>query len=150
MKTINPDAPVTCSKTIHIDADPGRVWAVLTNIDRWPNWQTDIRNSKLRGELTPGTLFDWKSGGVAIHSTLHTVDPFHSFGWTGKSFGIFAIHNWTLSAVGGQTQVAVEESMEGILVRIFRKPFLKNLEKGLENWLDLLKTECEGEIVPAK
>ena len=115
----------------------------MTNINNWANWQTDISKSKLNGKLKSETTFDWKTGGAKIHSTLHTVEPFKHFGWTGKTFGIFAIHNWTLTETNGQTKVSVDESMEGFFAKLLKKSFNKNLEKGMQNWLDLLKKECE-------
>ncbi len=143
MKSINNDAPVKCSKTITINASSEKVWAVLTDIDKWTEWQTDISSAKTNGELQPNNTFQWKSGGVNIYSTLHTVEPYKFFGWTGKTFGLFAIHNWTLSELNGQTQVDVEESMEGFLAALFKNMFNKNLEKGMETWLNLLKQTCE-------
>lgn len=143
MKNINNNAPVKWSKTITINASSEKVWAVMTNIDNWATWQTDITKPKLNGELKPETTFDWKTGGAKIHSTLHTVKPFKQFGWTGKTFGMFAIHNWTLTETGGQTIVSVEESMEGFFAKLLKKSFNKNLEKGMQNWFELLKQECE-------
>jgi uncharacterized protein YndB with AHSA1/START domain len=143
VRSINNNAPVKCSKNIIIDADSKTVWSVLTNINSWAMWQTDISNPKLNGELKPETKFDWKAGGVTIHSTLHTVQPHNRFGWTGKTFGMFAIHNWTLSDLGGKTMVVVNESMEGFLAGLFKKPLNKSLDKGMLKWLDLLKQECE-------
>ncbi len=143
MKIINTNAPVKCSKTITINASSEKVWTVMTNIDKWATWQTEISNSKLNGELKPETTFDWKTGGAKIHSALHTVEPFRQFGWTGKTFGMLAIHNWTLTQINGQTTVRVEESMEGFFAKLLKKSFNKNLEKGIQNWLDLLKVECE-------
>lgn len=143
MKSINNNAPVKCSKAITINANSVRVWTVMTNINDWASWQTDISNPKLNGELKPDTTFDWKTGGTTIHSTLHTVEPFQNFGWRGKTFGMFAIHNWTLTEINRQTQVSVDESMEGFFAKIFKKSFNKNLEKGMQHWLDLLKKECE-------
>ena len=143
MKNINYSAPVKCSKTILINASSTEVWEVITNIDNWANWQTEISKSKLNGSLEPHSSFDWKTGGVKIHSTLHTVEPFNKFGWTGKSLGMTAIHNWALTDIKGQTEVLVEESMEGLLARLFKKPLNKKLEKGVEHWLEFLKIECE-------
>lgn len=143
MKSINSNAPVKCSKAITINSNSEKVWTVMTNIHSWVNWQTDISTAKLNGELSPGTTFDWKTSGAKIHSTLHTVEPFKNFGWTGKAFGLFAIHNWTLTAMNGQTKVTVEESMEGFLAKLFKRSFSKSLEKGMQHWLDLLKQECE-------
>lgn len=143
MKSINLNAPVKCSKTITINASSEKVWAIMTDINHWANWQTDIRKPKLNGDLKPNTSFDWKTGGAKIHSTLHTIEPFKNFGWTGKTLGMFAIHNWTLTETNGQTNVFVEESMEGFFAQLFKKSFNQNLEKGMQNWLDLLKQACE-------
>ena len=143
MKSINTTAPVKCSKKITINTDSKKVWKVLTNIDKWSTWQTDISKSKLNGELKSGTTFDWKTNGLKIHSTLHTVEPISQFGWTGKTFGMFAIHNWTLTEKNNKTTVEVNESMEGLLAWLFKKSFNKNLENGMQRWLELLKRECE-------
>lgn len=143
MTSINNNAPVKCTKTITINANSNKVWTILTNINNWSTWQTDISKPKLNGELRPTTTFDWKIGGAKIHSTLHTVDRNRQFGWTGKTFGMFAIHNWTLTETNGKTTVEVNESMQGFLAGLFKKSFNKNLEIGMQKWLDLLKQECE-------
>lgn len=143
MKPIHQQAPVKCSKSITINASPERIWNVLTNINNWAGWQTDISQPKLNGSLQFSTTFDWKTGGARIHSTLHTVTPYAEFGWTGKTFGMYAIHNWTMKEDNGGTEVMVKESMEGFLASLFKSSFNKNLEKGMVKWLQLLKEECE-------
>ncbi len=143
-KSINQNATVVCSKKITINADSKKVWSVLTDIDKWSSWNTGISYSKIKGSLKPKTTFDWKTGAIKIHSTLHTVEPFTDFGWTGKAPGVSAIHNWSLAEANGQTTVFVEESMQGFLVKCFRKSFTKNLETQMQKWLDLLKKECES------
>ncbi len=144
MKTINSNAPVKCSKIISINSKKDKVWTALTDIDNWCNWQHEIAESKLHGELKAGSTFDWTSGGVRIHSILHTVEPNNSLGWTGKTFGISAIHNWKLVESNGKTEVSVEESMEGLPARIFKKSFNKSLENGMQTWLESLKKKCES------
>ncbi|MBI3233069.1 MAG: SRPBCC family protein, partial [Bacteroidetes bacterium] len=62
MININNQAPVKCSKTITINASKEKVWTVLTNINQWATWQTEISNPKLQGELKPQSTFDWKTG----------------------------------------------------------------------------------------
>jgi len=143
MKSINKEAPVKCSKTLTINASSEKVWAVLTDINNWTAWQKDISKSILHGDLKPESKFEWKSGGVKIYSTLHTVEPFKYFGWTGMSLGIFAIHNWTMEETNGQTNVSVEESMEGFIAGLLRKSFNNQLEKGMQSWLHYLKLKCE-------
>jgi hypothetical protein len=143
MKSINNNAPVKCNKSITIAASNKKVWEILTNINNWDSWQTDISNPKLNGELKPNSTFDWKSGGAKIHSKLHTVDPFKQLGWTGKTFGMFAIHNWNITEKDGKTEVNVEESLEGLFAKLLKNMLNKDLEKRMQNWLYLLKQECE-------
>ncbi len=144
MKNINVLAPVKCSKSIRIQANPREVWMTLTDIAQWATWQTDISKVKLQGPLEVGTAFVWKTGGAKIHSTLHTVQPHCAFGWTGKALGTFAIHNWTLTENGNETEVTVTESMEGWLVTLLRRMFQKNLEAGMAKWLRFLQAESEA------
>src|SRR5690625_877555 len=129
MKTINNNAPVVCKNTISIKASPQQVWSLLSDINKWPQWQTDIDNAVLHGTLKPQSNFIWKSSGVKIRSTLHTVHPNKHLGWTGKSVGMYAVHNWCLTKKDDETIVEVKESMEGWLVRIFKKTMTKNLKK---------------------
>jgi uncharacterized protein YndB with AHSA1/START domain len=143
MKSINANAPVKCTRSITINASQAKVWSVLTNVDKWANWQTDISSATLSGAIAPDSRFVWKTGGATIHSILHTVQPDTFFGWTGRIFGMYAIHNWSLSEKDGKTIVHVEESMEGFLASLFSGYFNKSLEKGMEIWLGLLKAEAE-------
>lgn len=143
MKAINKQAPVQSSQSILISSNVETVWNCLTDINNWAQWQTDISRPILTGKLKPNSSFQWKTGGVRIQSVLHTVETNQFFGWTGKTFGLYAIHNWTLTTENGQTRVAVEESMEGFLARLFKTSFQKNLETGMQNWLRLLKKESE-------
>lgn len=143
MKSININAPVKCSKTILINANKEQVWSVLTDIARWPVWHSELSKTKLNGAFKSGSEFVWKNGSTTIHSILHSVEPINNFGWTGKAFGTFAIHNWTLTETNNQTLVTVDESMEGLLVSLFKKQFSRILEEGLQIWLEFLKKECE-------
>ena len=136
MKNINHNAPVKCSLKVIINATSVDVWNVLTDIDKWPSWQTEIKKTRLIGELNPESTFSWKMGGISINSKLHTVQPYSLFGWSGKSLGIYAIHNWKITELNKQVEVVVEESMEGFLVLLFKKMFNKSLEKSLRKWLE--------------
>lgn len=143
MKPINSKAPVICRVKILINSHSVDVWKVLTDIEKWPSWQPDLKSTVVSGPVAAGTVFSWKTGGMKIKSELHAVEPYTLFGWTGKALGIYAIHNWTITELNNQTEILVEESMEGILARLL-KPVLKNtLLKSNQTWLNSLKKECE-------
>jgi hypothetical protein len=147
MKTINEQAPIICRKKIEIMAKPERIWKILTDIDHWPKWHSDISFAKMHGPLQPDVSFTWSFGGMKIKSILHTVSPYYNIGWTGKALGLRAIHNWNIKAVDGATEVNVSESMEGIVARLFRKRLQPMLDQGMEHWLQMLKKECEKENI---
>ena len=141
---INRNAPVQGAQEILIEASPEKVWQILTGIDHWPTWQPQVVTARLNGALLPGSTFDWKSGGSRIHSTLHTVEPCRSFGWTGKVWGIYAIHNWTLTRKAGATLLRTEESMQGILASMLKKMLTKTLLDGSNDWLNKIKQQAEA------
>ena len=117
---ININAPVQCSKTITINASSEKIWKVMTSINNYATWQTEISKPKLNGELKPETTFDWKTGGAKIHSALHIVESFKNFGWTEKTYVMFAILNRTLNETNGQTEVLVDETMEGFFANLLK------------------------------
>ena len=142
-KTINQGAPVKIIKTVKVNAPVEKVWRILVDVNGWDTWQKDIESPNLNGSFEPGSSFDWKTNGLSITSTLHTVETNESLGWSGPAFGAFAIHNWYLSEQNGQTIIRVEESMEGWLVKLLDEQFQSTLDTSTENWLNYLKIEAE-------
>ncbi|MGV3636370.1 MAG: SRPBCC family protein, partial [Flavobacteriales bacterium] len=136
------DAPLVARRSIHIAATPEKVWAVLTDPAAWPRWNADIAQVRVHEDVLVGREFVWRTGGATIRSTLHTVEPLRAFGWTGRTFGLFAIHNWNIVPTAEGVRVDVAESMDGWLARWFRASFQKNLEKGMERWLQALERAC--------
>ncbi len=122
-KNIHEDAPVVTKLQIVIDAPIDSVWKVFADVNRWPQWQKEIPGSKINGPFKAGTSFDWKTHGLTIHSTFHTVESNAKVGWSGPAFGSFAIHNWYFIKQGNKTVVKVEESMEGWLVWLLSASF---------------------------
>lgn len=142
-KSINENAPVKIIHTITIKAPVKNVFSILGNVNNWSAWQKDISSSTLNGAFQAGSSFDWKTGGLSIHSTLHTVEPFRNIGWSGRAFGAFAIHNWFFMEENGYTIVTVHESMEGWLVKLIKGKFQQGLERSTQSWLNALKQKAE-------
>jgi hypothetical protein len=142
-RALDTNAPFLDTQSIWIQAPVQKVWETLTTLEQWPAWLTNVSLVKMNGLLQAGTTFDWKTNGMTIHSTLHTVTPLVAIGWTGKVWGMFAVHNWEFREVDGQTEVTVSESMDGFLLKVFRKTFNKMLSKDMHDSLQLLKKACE-------
>jgi hypothetical protein len=141
--TLPQNAPVLSEDNIIIHADPAKVWQVLSDINHWPMLWKSVSQSELKGPLAPKTDFVWKADGMRIHSTLHTVVSASYLGWTGRTMGIRAVHNWTLKEVENGTEVQVAETMQGFLASLFKKALAKSLQKGMRKSLEQLKTACE-------
>jgi uncharacterized protein YndB with AHSA1/START domain len=141
---VNPLAPVRCTRSLLMQAPPDRVWSLLTAIDDWSRWQPDIPKAQCEGPLQAGACFRWKTGGAGIRSRVHTLEPGRELGWTGRTLGTRAIHNWTLEPEGEGCRVRVEESLEGWLPRLMPRAFDRSLARGMERWLEFLKAAAEG------
>ena len=141
---INPRAPIISKQKIKIHVPAVKVWSVLTEINNWPSWQSSVKKAHLKTSLKEGAEFIWKAGRITLKSKIHTCEPFNKFGWTGKTIGAFAIHNWHFESVSDGTIVIAEESLQGFLPFIFRKKFRKTLEKGMLRNLKELKEASEN------
>lgn len=140
---IDREAPVIGASEIEIVAAPTVVWEVLTDIEEWPSWNSDVKSVSMQGGLTEGSAFRWKAGPGTITSVFQTVEPPRRIAWSGKALGIQAMHVYALEARNGTTRVRTEESYDGLIARLFRGPLQKTLNGSLESGLRHLKAESE-------
>jgi len=141
---INQQAPLVARKEIFIQAQPQVVWKIHTDINSWSQWQPSITLSQLEGSLIVGAVFQWKSGGITINSTVQVMEPNERIGWTGKAIGTQAKHIWTLKPHKDGTLLTTEESMDGWLIKVLRVVMPKSLEESLDIWLQSLKKQAES------
>lgn len=141
---LNPAAPVRSRHSVRIDAPAGQAWQVLSQVNQWPAWQPDIAYAHLHGRPETGTRFDWSASGyLPIHSTITSAEQGVKFGWSGSSFGAFAVHNWQFVSREGYTEVTAEETMEGWLVSLLKPLMQPALDRGNARWLARLKQAAE-------
>jgi uncharacterized protein YndB with AHSA1/START domain len=143
LSLINEGAPVVAAVELEIAAPVETVWDVLTAVERWPTWNPDVKTVSLEGSVAEGSVFRWKAGPGTITSTIQRVDRPRLIAWTGKTFGIDATHVWRLEQRHGKTLVRTEESYQGLVASILRRPLRKALETALTNGLRSLKAEAE-------
>jgi hypothetical protein len=140
---INTAAPVVGVRETEIAADREVVWAVLSGIRQWPDWNPDVKSVSMRDQVSEGSKFRWKAGPGTITSTLQSVEPPRRIAWSGKAFGLHALHLYVLEAREGMTLVRTEESYDGLIAHLFRGRLQKTLDRTLENGLRHLKVEAE-------
>jgi uncharacterized protein YndB with AHSA1/START domain len=137
-------APVAATSERLIAAPPEDVWRVLTAIDAWPAWNPAIQRATLVGPLTPGSVFQWRSGRHTIISILEQVEPPRRIAWRGRTFGITACHRYTLLPEPTGTRVASAETWEGLVVRLLRGRLQRQLQAALDDGLQALQAAVAG------
>src|SRR5215468_2858529 len=136
-------APVRSRREIDVAAAPDVVWEVLTDFDRWQEWNPDVKSMSFEGPLAPGAMFRWKAGPGTIVSTVEELDRPRSIKWRGRTLSIAAIHEWRFESRDGGTHVETDESFSGLLARLLRGSLQKQLDRALEEGLEHLKREAE-------
>jgi hypothetical protein len=138
------NAPVIGAGGIEIASEPEAVWDVLTDFAAWPSWNPDVKSMSFEGGLAEGAEFRWKAGPGTISSTVRRVDRPRLIGWTGKTLGMSAVHVYRLEPRGRGTLVTTEESFDGLIARLARRPLRRMLTASLEAGLRALKTRVEA------
>ncbi len=109
-------------RAVTIGAPPARVWAVLTDFDRYPEWNPFI--PAITGERREGARLSVRlapPGGRAmtIRPTLRAVDEERRLAWLGRLGlpGIFdGEHEFVLTPDGDGTHFVQRETFRGALV----------------------------------
>ena len=140
---IDTDAPVVSRAEIAIAAPPEQVWTVLTAFDRWPTWNPEVKAMSVQEPIVVGSTFRWKAGPGTVTSTIRHLEPLRVIAWSGRTMGIRAIDVFRLDAHNGRTLVREEESWNGLVARLLRRPLQHTLDRSLENGLRNLKAAAE-------
>lgn len=134
---------------ILINAAPEKVWEVLTNFEKHPDWNPfikSIQGEKLVGKKLKIFIQPPGGGGMAFNPIILKYEANKEFRWQGK-LGIKGIldgeHYFILSKTeNGNTRFIHGEKFSGILVPLMGKA-LDKTKKGFELMNGSLKRECE-------
>jgi uncharacterized membrane protein len=80
--------------TIEIDAPPELVWAVMTDVERWPEWTTSVERAERLddGPLRIGSRARLKQPRFpAVIWEVTDLQPGRSFAWTATNVGVTSI-----------------------------------------------------------
>ena len=129
---VDPKAGCYASEEVVIHNTADKVFGMLADINRWPQWQSNVIRASMTGLAEEGKPFRWKAGGLNISSRFHTVHPNREIGWTGRIWWIRAVHNWYLNEENGRTRVIVKESLKGLGSAGMRGSLKEGMVKNLE------------------
>lgn len=136
--------------TIDIAAEPAVVWSVLTDVERYEEWNPFIVSStgavEVGGRLTNRML---PPGGKAMtfRPRVTAVEPARVFEWLGRLVapGVFdGRHRFALDAVPGGTRLHHSESFSGLLVPLLRRSLDTRTRAGFVAMNEALKARAEA------
>lgn len=150
--------------TIAIDRPAEDVYAVLSDVESWPQWLPTVTAvTRLKpsapvaagsGERTTGRSADRPSGAfrvkqprlpAAVWRVTH-ADPPRSFTWVSRRGGITVTGGHVVEADdGGRTRVTLSIDRTGPLLRLFGPLTASLTAEYVRREAEALKRRCEGE-----
>jgi hypothetical protein len=142
----------TMSATIQIDAPPATVWAVLTDLDRYPEWNPLFL--KAEGQLVVGqritlrTIYPVNGREMTVKPKITVVKPDAELRWESSLPGIMSgDHRFTLTSTGPGTRLEQSETVRGLLT-IFPGQTWAKTEASFGELNQALKQRAEGNAPP--
>ncbi|MGY1786360.1 SRPBCC family protein [Geodermatophilus sp. SYSU D00698] len=137
------------STAIEIDAPPERVWAELTDLGAYPEWNPFIVRAE--GDVAPGARLSLRMqpvGGRAMgfRPRLLEVAPARELRWLGRLGvpGLFdGEHVFRLEPVGPGTRLVQEETFRGVLVPLLARSLRRGTLPAFEAMNRALKERAE-------
>jgi hypothetical protein len=138
------------STEIDIDASPEIVWDILTDLDRYGEWNPFIVSADgdvAVGERLTNRLQPPGGRAMTFRPTVTVAEADHTFEWLGRLGlpGVFdGRHRFELEAIPNGTHLVHTEQLNGVLVRIMRKSLDTQTLQGFEDMNLALKTRAEA------
>ena len=137
------------SVTVEIAAPPERVWDVLTDVERWPEWTETVTSVKRldEGPLRAGSRA--KIDQPKIPETEYEVtelDPGRSFTWVATGPGVTTTARHEVAQLpGGGSRVKLIVEQSGWLGSVMGRFYRGLTDRYLANEAAGLKSRCENE-----
>lgn len=141
------------SETV-IFAPPARVWAVLTDFDAYPEWNSFIPEAS--GTLEKGARLTVRiapPGGVpmTISPKIVALEPGSRLAWRGRLFapGVFdGEHDFVLGTRDPYvTHFTQSETFKGLIVPLFAPSLRRNVHAGFKQMNEALKRRAELQAI---
>lgn len=134
------------SAVIDIAATPADVWAVMREVDRWPEWTTSIeRVERLdRGPLGVGSRVRVKQPKLApALFEIISWTPDQGFDWVAKTPGVTALAQHLIEPGDGGARVTLSVEFSGMLARLVGWWFGRLTRRYIQMEADGLKSRVE-------
>ena len=128
-------------------ASPQVVWAILANVDAWPDTFTPyLREAHLDGDIAVGSK-GWVQTKIPIpksHFEITSVDAGRSWAWTGKIMWLTMRFDHVVEPIGdSRTRIFFDVDVDGPMSRVLRPLFRLQYRPNMNLALDTLVAEAE-------
>ncbi|WP_348269167.1 SRPBCC family protein [Edaphobacter paludis] len=139
--------PALLTIIFDIEASSDRVFTVLCNVERWPEW-TSTMSSVRRiddGPLSVGSRAQVRQPGLrpAIWQVTE-MEPGRSFSWATRSPGVHVTGRHLIEKRGASSRVTLSIEFAGLLGPVVSRLFRKMNERYLTTEAESLKTRSES------
>jgi carbon monoxide dehydrogenase subunit G len=115
--------PIHIERTIQINAPPERVWAVMKDVERWPEWTESIKSVERldSGEFGAGSKAKLKirRSPNANVWTVTEFTPNRSFTWETNSGGVKGVATHVIVPDGNGSKVTPTIDLSGPVATLF-------------------------------
>ncbi len=115
--------PIHISRTVQINAPPERVWAVMADVERWPEWTESMKSvDRLdSGEFGVGSKAKLKirRSPSANVWTVTELTPSRSFTWETNSGGVKGVAAHVIEPDGNGSKVTLTVELSGPMATLF-------------------------------
>jgi len=138
---------VHVSNELEMSATPEAVWECLIRAEYWPSWYVNAKKVAIRRgprtALASGSVFRWRTFGVAIESKVAEFVPNERIAWTAEGLGVHAYHAWLIERTDAGCRVLTEETQNGSLARLGNWLMPNRMHKYHQIWLEALARRAE-------
>jgi uncharacterized membrane protein len=138
--------PLSFSKSVDINAAPDAVFAVMSDVERWPEWTASVTSVKRldAGSFAVGSRARIRQPKLPPALwTVSAIQPGRSFTWISKGPGILVTAHHSIEPRDGGSRVTLAIRYDGLLAKLLAWMTKVINERYLAMEASGLKTRCE-------
>lgn len=134
------------SKTVSIDAPPDKVFAVLKDVERWPEWTSTMLSVKRResGPFVLGSTAEVRQPKLRPSVWQVTgIEEGRNFTWTTRSPGVRMQAGHRVERDGSGSRVVLSFEMSGVMAPLVSGLYGRLIDEYVSTEAQGLKKRCE-------
>jgi uncharacterized membrane protein len=134
------------SKTVSIDAPPDKVFAVLQDVERWPEWTSTMLSVKRResGPFVLGSTAEVRQPKLRPSVWQVTeIEEGRNFTWTTRSPGVRMKAGHRVELDGSGSRVILSFEMSGVMAPLVSGLYGRMIDEYVATEAQGLKKRCE-------